>query len=215
MSPLSDALPLDLLPPLEPSHQLATPNPPGGEQRSVLLLDDTSGKELDPLPSRLLIGKDSQTRSIWPVHLAGWQALGWQLLSAAPPVEPEPAGPEPAGPKPAGPEPTEPDPPAAETVPVEMEELVEVPPAPDPEAGEALLAEQAPDFQAMTKAEIVAFCSTTYGVSLDGAMTKAELVEQANALHASTQGTTGSGTTDSDASGGTGAPLLELPDGLL
>ncbi|MFU8886635.1 MAG: hypothetical protein ACNA8O_14405 [Cyanobacteriota bacterium] len=214
MSPISDALPLDLLPPLEPSHQLATPNPPGGEQRSVLLLDDTAGKELDPLPSRLLIGKDGQTRSIWPVHLAGWQALGWQLLSAAPPV-----GPEPAGPEPAGPEPAEPDPPAAEPVPTELEELlealVEVPPAPDPVAGEALLAEQAPDFQAMTKAEIVAFCSATYGVSLDGGMTKAELVEQANALHASTQDTTGGGTIDSDATGGTGTPLLELPDGLL
>jgi hypothetical protein len=210
MSPLSDALPLDLLPPLEPGQQLATPNPPGGEQRSVLLLDDASGNELDPLPSRLLICKDSQTRSIWPVHLAGWQALGWQLLSAAPPV-----GPEPAGPEPAGPEPAEPDPPAAETVPVGLEDLVEVPPAPDPGAGEALLAEQAPDFQAMTKAEIVAFCSATYGVSLDGGMTKAELVEQANALHASTQDTTGGVDTDFDTTGGAGTPLLELPDGLL
>ena len=52
MSPIPDALPLDLLPPLQSSHQLATPNPPGGEQRSVLLLDDTSGKELDPLPEK-------------------------------------------------------------------------------------------------------------------------------------------------------------------
>lgn len=201
MSPIPDALPLDLLPPLQPSQQLATPNPPGGEQRTVLLLDDTSGKELDPLPSRLLIGKDGQTRSIWPVHMAGWQALGWQLLSPATPAIPEPAGPEPARP-----EPTEPDPPAAETVPVELEELVEVPPAPDPGAGEALLAEQAPDFQAMTKAEIVAFCSATYGVSLDGAMTKAELVEQATALHADAAAV---------GSGADGAPLQDLPDGLL
>ena len=211
MSPLSDALPLDLLPPLQPGQQLATPNPPGGEQRSVLLLDDTAGKELDPLPSRLLIGKDGQTRSIWPVHLAGWQALGWQLLSPTPPVEPEPAGPEPPGPEPAEPEPaglepTEPDPPAAETVPVELVDPVEAPLAPEPAAGEALLAEQAPDFQAMTKAEIVAFCSATYGVSLDGAMTKAELVEQATALHAAA-GAVGIGAD--------GAPLLELPDGLL
>lgn len=205
MSPIPDPLPLDLLPPLQPGQQLATPNPPGGEQRSVLLLDDTSGKELDPPPSRLLIGKDGTTRSIWPVHLAGWQALGWQLLSHAQPVEPEPAGPEPAGP-----EPTEPDPPAAETVPVELEELleeqVEVPPAPDPGAGEVLLAEEVPDFQAMTKAEIVAFCSATYGVSLDGGMTKAELVEQATALHAAA----GAG-----GSGADGTSLLELPDGLL
>lgn len=210
MSPITDALPLDLLPPLEPSHQLATPNPPGGEQRSVLLLDDTSGKELDPLPSRLLIAKDEQTRSIWPVHLAGWQALGWQLLSPAPPVEPEPAGREPAGP-----EPTEPDPPAAVPEPLGLEESVATPLAPEPAAGEALLAEQAPDFQAMTKAEIVAFCSATYGVSLDGGMTKAELVEQANALHANTQDTTGGVDTDFDTTGGTGTPLLELPDGLL
>ena len=50
----------------------------------MLLLDDAVGTELDPLPSRLLISKDSQTRSIWPVHLAGWQALGWQLLSPCP-----------------------------------------------------------------------------------------------------------------------------------
>ncbi|SBO43122.1 hypothetical protein [Cyanobium sp. NIES-981] len=198
MSPIPDALPLDLLPPLEPSHQLVTPNPPGGEQRSVLLLNDANGNNLDPMSSRLLIGKDGQTRSIWPVHLAGWQALGWQLLSPAPPATPEPAGPDP--------EQTEPDPHAPEPVPMELEELLEVPLAPDPEAGEALLAEEAPDFQAMTKAEIVAFCSATYGVSLDGGMTKAELVEQATALHAAA-GAVGSGPD--------GAPLLELPDGLL
>ncbi|MCP9852809.1 hypothetical protein KBZ14_07980 [Synechococcus sp. HJ21-Hayes] len=192
--PMAEPLPLDLLPPLEPSQQLATPNPPGGEQRSVLLLDDTSGKELDPLPSRLLIGKDGATRSIWPVHLAGWQSLGWQLLTPAPPSTPEPIDPDPV--------PTEPDPPAAEPVPVELKELlVELPPAPDPAAGEALLAEQAPDFQAMTKAEIVAFCSATYGVSLDGGMTKAELVEQATDLHAN--------------AGAEGTSLLELPDDLL
>jgi hypothetical protein len=79
--------------------------------------------------------------------------------------------------------------------------LVEPPPdpEPDPAAGEALLAAEAPDFAAMTKAEIVAFCSASYGVSLDGGMTKAELVEQATALHASSSGTS----------------LLELPDGLL
>jgi hypothetical protein len=88
----------------------------------------------------------------------------------------------------------------------ELHEPTEVPLAPDPEAGEALLAEEAPDFQAMTKAEIVAFCSATYGVSLDGGMTKAELVEQATALHAAA-GAVGSGPD--------GAPLLELPDGLL
>ena len=49
-------------------------------------------------------------------------------------------------------------------------------------AGEALLASQPTDFQAMTKAQIVEFCSTVYGVELDGSQTKAELVEQAMAL---------------------------------
>ena len=200
MSPIPDALPLDLLPPLEPGHQLATPNPPGGEHRAVLLLDDAVGTELDPLPSRLLISKDGQTRSIWPVHLAGWQALGWQLLTPAPPAEPEPTTPEPADPEPSEPEPVEP-----EAVPETVKERLEAPQAPDPAAGEALLGEEAPDFQAMTKAEIVAFCSSTYGVSLDGAMTKAELVQQATDLHAST----------SDTTGAAGTPLLELPDGLL
>jgi hypothetical protein len=200
MSQIPDALPLDLLPPLEPGHQLATPNPHGGEHRAVLLLDDAVGTQLDPLPSRLLISKDGQTRSIWPVHLGGWQALGWQLLTPAPPAEPEPTTPEPADPGPSEPEPVGPQP-----VQVNEEELAEVLPASEPAAGEALLAEEAPDFQAMTKAEIVAFCSSTYGVSLDGAMTKAELVQQATDLHAST----------SDTTGAAGTPLLELPDGLL
>ena len=41
---------------------------------------------------------------------------------------------------------------------------------------------EVPNFQAMTKAEITAFCASTYGVSLDGAMTKAELVATATGL---------------------------------
>jgi hypothetical protein len=40
----------------------------------------------------------------------------------------------------------------------------------------------APDFQAMTKAQILEHCSSVYGVELDGSQTKAELVEQATAL---------------------------------
>jgi hypothetical protein len=209
--PASEPLPLDLLPPLEPSSQLATPNPPGGEQRAVLLLDDGDGHDLEPVPARVLIGRDGQTRSIWPVHLAGWQALGWQLLSPAPPASPEPAAPEPAGPEPNEPEPTEPDssvpdPVAPEPLPELAEALLEAPLDPDPVAGEALLAEEAPDFAAMTKAEIVAFCSASYGVSLDGGMTKAELVEQATALHAQA-GAVGTGAN--------GTAPLELPDGLL
>jgi hypothetical protein len=45
-----------------------------------------------------------------------------------------------------------------------------------------VLAGEVPNFQAMTKAEITAFCASTYGVSLDGAMTKAELVATATGL---------------------------------
>ena len=56
--------------------------------------------------------------------------------------------------------------------------------------GEALLAAEAPGFQAMTKAQIVEYCSAVHGVDLDGSQTKAELIEQANALEAQTTGTT-------------------------
>ena len=45
-----------------------------------------------------------------------------------------------------------------------------------------MLAGEVPNFQAMTKAEITAFCASTFGVSLDGSMTKAELVASATAL---------------------------------
>jgi hypothetical protein len=55
--------------------------------------------------------------------------------------------------------------------------------------GEALLAAEPPDFQAMTKAQIVDYCSTVYGVELDGSQTKAELIEQATALEAQASGT--------------------------
>ena len=63
-------------------------------------------------------------------------------------------------------------------------------PEPEPEAEPAAEAEPepepvqlaAPDFQAMTKAQILEHCSSVYGVELDGSATKAELVEQATAL---------------------------------
>ena len=50
--------------------------------------------------------------------------------------------------------------------------------------GEALLASEPPDFQAMTKAQIVDYCSAVHGVELDASQTKAELIEQATALEA-------------------------------
>ena len=52
------------------------------------------------------------------------------------------------------------------------------------DGGEALLASQPTDVQAMTKAQIVEFCSTVYGLELDSSQTKAELVKQAMALEA-------------------------------
>jgi hypothetical protein len=60
----------------------------------------------------------------------------------------------------------------------------------DAGGGEALLSADPPDFQAMTKAQIVEYCSTVHGVDLDGSQTKAELIEQATALEAQTTGTT-------------------------
>ena len=60
------------------------------------------------------------------------------------------------------------------------------------DSGEALLASEATDFQGMTKAQIVEFCSSVYGVELDGSQTKAELVEQAMALEAQASGSEGS-----------------------
>jgi hypothetical protein len=59
-------------------------------------------------------------------------------------------------------------------------------------AGEALLVSEPTDFQAMTKAQIVEFCSSVYGVELDGSQTKVELVEQAMALEAQASGSEGS-----------------------
>jgi hypothetical protein len=77
------------------------------------------------------------------------------------------------------------------------------------DGGEALLASQPTDFQAMTKAQIVEFCSTVYGVELDGSQTKAELVEQATALETQASGSN-EGINDS-----ADLAALELGDALL
>ena len=74
----------------------------------------------------------------------------------------------------------------------------------DATIGEALLATEQPDFQAMTKVQIIDYCSAVHGVELDGSQTKAELIEQATALEAS-----GSGTAAEDLA------ALELGDALL
>jgi hypothetical protein len=225
----AEALPLQLLQPLDSSNPSSTPVPLGGPEQRLAVTPDpgVDGHDGSWLPpSQLLITKDGQTRSIWPVHLAGWQALGWQLLSPAsggddsapvdaednapePAVDPGPVLPEQEGPEPEPELDEEPEPDLEPDPQAELPERSPEPnpaPAPAPAAaaaadgeassgsssgsgGEALLAAEPTDFQAMTKAQIVEFCSSLYGVELDGSQTKAELVEQATALEAQASGT--------------------------
>jgi hypothetical protein len=188
----SEALPLELLQPLDSNNPASTPvRLSGPEQRLTVISDPGVGDESLLPPSQLLISKDGEIRSIWPVHLAGWQALGWQLhtqpAEAAPEPEPEPE-PEPAPElvdaldlEPEQPEATEPASALDETTPTgELLESTETATS----DGEALLASEPPDFQAMTKAQIVDYCSAVHGVDLDSSQTKAELIEQATALEA-------------------------------
>ena len=204
-------LPLELLQPLDGANPVSTPVPLGGPEQRLVVTPDlgVDGRDGSLLPpSQLLISKDGQTRSIWPVHLAGWQALGWQLQTDAAAPEPEPEQPQPEPPEPEQPEPDlEPVPDSEpESEPVlepdlepELADITEPEPptetAPggatggDAGGGEALLAAEAPDFQAMTKAQIVEYCSAVHGVDLDGSQTKAELIEQATALEAQASGT--------------------------
>ena len=180
----SPVLPLQLLQPLDATHPFSTPASSGGpHQRLIVSPDLAAGAELDLRPTRLLISKEGQIRSIWPVHLAGWQQLGWQLHA---PVESptEVQELEDDGPPASEPQlhqPPAPQSPGAAVTPTPAPAATA--PSEDPRAaGEAVLAGEVPNFQAMTKAEITAFCASTYGVSLDGAMTKAELVATATGL---------------------------------
>jgi len=104
--------------------------------------------------------------------------LSWQRGEPEPEPLPEPE-PEP---------PAEPEP-ASEPEPALVPEATEPPAEPIPASGDALLAAEATDFQAMTKAQIVDYCSAVHGVELDGSQTKTELVEQATALEAQASGT--------------------------
>jgi hypothetical protein len=193
-------MPLELLQPLDGANPTSTPVPLGGPEQRLVVTPDPGvmGGDGDSAwlpPSQLLISKDGQCRSIWPVHLAGWQALGWQLQTDV-------AAPEPEQPEPEQPEPDlEPAParePAAEPVDelaVEPEAAATAEPEPLTETalggdagGEALLATEQPDFQAMTKAQIIDYCSAVHGVDLDSSQTKAELIEQATALEAQASG---------------------------
>ena len=76
----AETLPLQLLRPLDSSNPASTPaRLSGPEQRLSVTPDPDVGDASLLPPSQLLIGKDGVTRSIWPVHLAGWLALGWRL----------------------------------------------------------------------------------------------------------------------------------------
>ena len=189
---MDTAMPLQLLQPLDSNNPASTPvHLSGPEQRLIVTPDPGVGDESLLPPSQLLISKDGESRSIWPVHLAGWQALGWQLhtqpAEAAPELELEPE-PELAPElvdaldlEPEQPEATEPASALDETTPT-SEPLESTETATSD--GEALLASEPPDFQAMTKAQIVDYCSAVHGVELDASQTKAELIEQATALEA-------------------------------
>ena len=199
---MDTAMPLELLQPLDSNNPASTPVPLGGpEQRLTVIPDPGVGDESLLPPSQLLIVKDGESRSIWPVHLAGWLALGWQLHTESSEAAPEPeplSEPEPdpqPEPQPAPelelvdaldlepeqPEATEPASALDETTPTgEPLESTETATS----DGEALLASEPPDFHAMTKAQIVDYCSAVHGVELDASQTKAELIEQATALEA-------------------------------
>jgi hypothetical protein len=230
----AEALPLELLQPLDSNNPSSTPvRFSGPEQRLTVTPDPGVGDASLLPPSQLLIGKDGVTRSIWPVHLAGWQALGWQLLSPATggddpaSVEAGNNAPEPAvDPGQAPPEQKQPEPELVDALDLEPEQPGGTEPASAPDEstpsgeplasteattsdGEALLASQPTDFQAMTKAQIVEFCSTVYGVELDGSQTKAELVEQAMALEAQASGNSAAASDPADLA------ALELGDALL
>ena len=134
------------------------------------------------------ISAGAEHRFIWPVHLGGWQSLGWQLQEAAAdlPNAPTTAADLPDAPigaidSIAPPEP-EPEEVAEQLLAVEPEAEPQTDWEPEPVPAAEPEPEAAPDFQAMTKAQIVEHCSSFYGVELDGSATKAELVEQATAL---------------------------------
>jgi len=216
---MDTAMPLQLLQPLDGANPASTPvHLSGPEQRLIVNPDPGVGDESLLPPSQLLIVKDGESRSIWPVHLAGWQALGWQLHTEPPSPEPEPEQPDPEQPEPdqgAGPD-GEPEPePVLESA-LEREPAATTELEPPTETatggaggGDALLAAEVTDFQAMTKAQIVDYCSAVHGVDLDSSQTKAELIEQATALETQASGTNEGNNDAADLA------ALELGDALL
>jgi hypothetical protein len=191
---MDTAMPLQLLQPLDSNNPASTPvRLSGPEQRLIVIPDPGVGDESLLPPSQLLIVKDGESRSIWPVHLAGWLALGWQLHTEPPSPEPEPEQPDPEQTEPdqgAGPGgKPEPEPVLEPALEREAAATTELEPPTETATGgagggDALLAAEVTDFQAMTKAQIVDYCSAVHGVELDSSQTKAELIEQATALEA-------------------------------
>jgi len=232
---MDTAMPLQLLQPLDSNNPASTPvHLSGSEQRLIVTPDPGVGDESLLPPSQLLISKDGESRSIWPVHLAGWQALGWQLHTQLPVPAPEPE-PEPLLEPELEPQPApELEPQLVDALDLDPEQPAATEPASAPDEttpteeplestetttsdGEALLASEPTDFQAMTKAQIVEFCSTVYGVELDSSQTKAELVEQATALEAQASGSSTATSEGNDVASSDPADLaaLELGDALL
>lgn len=174
MADSPDVLPLQLLQPLDANQQGSAPTPLGGVHRLLVSPDPGvtkaaagGGDERGWRSSRLRIHRNGQIRSIWAVHLPGWQQLGWQLLPPAPLAD----APElPAG----DPRALAAD--AAADAPADAAEQ------PEPIATAAPTG--LPTFQAMTKAQIISHCLSRYGVSLDADRTKADLVAAATALAA-------------------------------
>jgi hypothetical protein len=129
-----------------------------------LIRHDLSDPAIPEGMVRIVLG--SRYRFIWPVHLGGWQSLGWQLQSTGIEQMPEPRLPELL---------TEAEP--EQDLPAAGSELQSAPPGADLQS-----APLGATFQAMTKAQIIEYCSTVYGVELDGSQTKTELIQQAAAL---------------------------------
>ena len=134
------------------------------------------------------ISAGAEHRFIWPVHLGGWQSLGWQLQEAAAELPDAPTNGADLPDAPTGaidliaPLAPEPEQVAQPLLAVEPAAVPEADWEPEPEPAAAPASMPAPDFQAMTKAQILEHCYSVYGVELDGSQTKAELVEQATAL---------------------------------
>jgi len=211
-----DVLPLQLLQPLDANQQGSEPTPLGGVHRPLVSPDPGvhhpagaaaagggGGDERGWRSSRLRIHRNGQVRSIWAVHLPGWQQLGWQLLPPAAVADsPElPAG----SPRAVAGEPAADVPSAAGQQPDSDVLAAPAPPEAEPSDPEALTATEltapaeVPNFQAMTKAQIISHCLSSYGVSLDGDRTKADLVAAATALAAGETEAVNEAAADADA----------------